>query len=345
MRLAIVPYCPDPRHVMQLWRYDIVIKEALKAGHAAEYYRPEGAYDLAIVSMAQENIETFRAIQRRGLPIAGDITDDLLTFPFSNYTPLGNLYYRAKYALNGRFRVFAEMLRGSNLIIAGSDRQCEIFSAYNSNTVRVTDAVAADTLALQASYKNDGPCKLVWFGNVSSLHGFDEAGDAFDRLAAQGNYELVLITPDYVQGRYLGAWPRTVHEFMARQKMPCRWVPWTYDSLLRESCASDIAVIPVDMREPFVTAKPAGRALLMMGMGLPTVTGPLQSYITDIPDGAGFIARTPDDWVTAIARLAASPDLRQTVGTKAKQAVTAGFSEPVFGKKYLAALERVLPKS
>jgi len=339
MRIGIVPYCQNPRHVLHLWRYDVVIDFAVKAGHSAEYYRVDSDYDVVVVCMAPENIKIFRALRKKGVPIIGDITDNLLTFPFSNYSFMGDVYYRTKYFLTGRFRVFAEMLKHSHHIVTGSDYQRRVFSAYNSKITRITDAVTTETLQYQTEYKKNSPCKLVWFGNVSSLHGFRRMGDALDRLAEKGNYELVLITPDYVQGRYLGAWPRTVMEFIAEQSMPCRWVPWTYNSLLRECSLSDICILPVDYTEPFVVSKPSGRALLTMGMGLPVVAGPLESYIADIPVGAGYIAHTPADWIEYIDKLASHLELRKTVGMNARNVVIANFSAPIFAKKYLQVLE------
>ncbi|MDD4005440.1 MAG: glycosyltransferase [Elusimicrobiaceae bacterium] len=340
MRIGVVPFSSDPLHVVRRWRYDVLIRQARQAGHSAAYYRDGEEYDVVVSSLATENIGVFRRIVRRAIPVIGDITDNLLTFPFSNYIPPGQLYYRLKFAFNGRFRIFEEMLGNSSCIVSGSDVQRELFLPYNHDVARITDAVTPDILDFRARYENTGCCRLAWCGNVSSLHGFRETGNALDRLAAAGSYELVLVTSDYVQGRYLGARPRTVHEFIAGRNIRCRWVPWSYEGMLKELAACDIGIVPADIKDPFVAAKPSGRALLMMGMGLPVVTGPLASYIADIPPGAGFIARTPQDWVSIIGRLAADHELRQAVGRKARETVEAGFSERMFGAKYLEVLKR-----
>lgn len=340
MNIGIVSCYSDPKHVMQRWRYDILVKYLSQYGHSAQYYQDGKSYDLAIVPIITENIEIFRRIFSRGIPIIGDITDDLLIFPYSNYTLAGQVYYRIKFIFDGRFRCFKEMLRKSRHVVAGSECQKKRFLPYNSNASRVTDAITEDILSFQARYDNPGPCKIAWFGNVASMHGFRDMGNALDVLAASGEYELVLMTPDYVQGRYLGAYPRTVHEFISRQKIPCRWVPWTYASLLKETAACDIGIVPVDLKEPFAVAKPPGRALLMMGMGLPVVAGPVESHVEDIQEGTtGFIARSPQDWVRTIGQLGASAELRRRVGLNASRFVRENFSEKMFTRRYLKVID------
>ncbi|HNW42944.1 MAG TPA: hypothetical protein PKI19_00465 [Elusimicrobiales bacterium] len=341
MKIGIVTYYRDPGHVLQRWRGDLLVKYLPRYGHSAEYYREEESYDLAIVPILAENAGIFSRICARGIPVIGEVTDDLLTFPYSYYSPVGRLYYRLKFNLGGRRARFREMLERSRHVVAGSEFQRKKFLAYNPNVSRLTDAVTPDILGLHARYDNPGPCRLAWFGNVMSLHGFKAMGDALDILAARGSYELVLIVSDYVQGRFLGAYPRTVHEFIGRQKIPCRHVQWSYEAQLRETAACDIGIVPVDVKEPFVAAKPSGRALLMMGLGLPVVAGPLDAYISDIPEGAGFIARTPGDWVELVEKLRADPALRENTGTRARQLVQSGFSEQAFAAKYAQIIDRV----
>ena len=343
MNIGIVPCYKDTKHVMQRWRYDILVKYLSQYGHNAQYYQEGKSYDIVIASIITENIDIFRRIFKRGVPIIGDITDDLLTFPYSYYSVIGQIYYRIKFALNRRNECFREMLRNSHHIVAGSEYQKKRFLVYNPNISCITDAITNDILSLQARYDNTEPYKIAWFGNVASLHGFSDMGNALDVLSSLGKYELVLITSDSVHGSYYaGSYPRTVQEFIRRQKIPCRWVPWSYDSILKETARCDIGIVPVDIKEESVMAKPSGRLLLMMGMGLPVVAGAIDSHLNAIEEGVtGFIARSPQGWVQAIRQLSDSVELRKNVGMSAAHFVKENFSEKIFAHKYLEVINNL----
>ena len=337
MNIGIVPCYKDTKHVMQRWRYDILVKHLSQYGHNAQYYQEGESYDIIIVSIITENIDIFRRIFKKGIPIIGDVTDDLLTFPYSYYSVIGQVYYRIKFALNRRHKCFQEMLRKSHHVVAGSERQKTRFLEYNPNTSYIIDAITDDIFNFHARYDGGKPCKIAWFGNVASLHGFREMGNALDELSSLGKYELVLITSDAVHGRYYaGSYPRTVREFMRRQKNPCRWVPWNYESLLKATAECDIGIVPVDTKELTGIAKPSGRLLLMMGIGLPVVVGAVNSHLDVIQEGVtGFIARSSQDWVRMIKELSSSATLRKNVGINAAHFVKENFSEKVFIRKYL----------
>ena len=164
-------------------------------------------------------------------------------------------------------------------------------------------------------------------------------GRALDAVAGTGGCELVLVTSGYTQGRYLGKRPRTAAEFIGGQKLPCRLVNWEYPTFAGELARCDIGIVPVDCDSPFYQAKPAGRALLMMGLGLPVVAGPVESHLEAIQEGVtGFIARTPEDWAVAINKLSASPGLRKSVGLKAAGFARDNFSEKAFTGKFLEVI-------
>lgn len=340
MNIGIIPFDTDPGHVMHRWRYDVLIKNLPGFGHTAQYWAENGKYDAVIIPIALRNERILDRLHAAGVPLIGDSVDDVLTFPYSNYLLPGRLYYRLKLSLvEGQFSRLGKMIGKCGRMVVGSSALRRKFAELNGNSSVVTDAVTDDILSFHAAYEQKKQCRIAWFGNASSLHGFRAMGRALDELAGEGGYELVLITSALPQGRYLGKAPRTVGEFIRGQQLPCRFVDWDYDTLLAETAKCDIGIVPVDCKSPFNRAKPAGRALLMMGMGLPVVASPVESHLEAIKEGdTGFIASSPQDWVRVIRRLGASADLRKAVGSSAAGFVRANFSEKIFTRKYLEAI-------
>lgn len=340
MNIGIIPFDADPGHVMHRWRYDVLIKNLQGSGHAAQYWAENGRYDAVIIPIALRNERILDRLHAAGVPLIGDCVDDVLTFPYSNYLLPGRIYYRLKLGLvEGQFGRLGKMIRKCRRMVVGSSALRRKYLALNGNSSVVTDAITDDILSFYASYEQKKPCRIAWFGNASSLHGFRAMGRALDELAAETGFELVLITSAQPQGRYLGKAPRTVGDFIRGQKLPCRFVDWNYDTLLAETANCDIGIVPVDCDSPFNRAKPAGRALLMMGMGLPVVASPVESHLEVIKEGVtGYIARSPQDWVQAIRLLGASDESRKAVGQNAARFVRDNFSEKIFTQKYLEVI-------
>lgn len=337
MNIGIIPFDADPAHVMHRWRYDVLIKNLPGFGHTAQYWDGNEKYDAVIIPIALRNERIFYDLHAAGVPLIGDSVDDVLTFPYSNYLLPGRIYYRLKLGhLEKQFSRLGRMIEKCGRMVAGSSALRREFIGLNGKTSVITDAITEDILSRHAEYEQKRPCRIAWFGNASSLHGFRVMGPALDELAGEGGYELVLITSAEPQGRYLGKAPRTAGDFIRGQKLPCSFVAWSYDALLAETAKCDIGIVPVDCGSPFYRAKPAGRALLMMGMGLPVVASPVESHLEVIQDGVnGYIARSPQEWVRAIRQLGASAELRKTVGLKASRFVRENFSEKMFMQRYL----------
>lgn len=345
MNIGIIPFDADPGHVMHRWRYDILIKRLPEFGHTAQYWAEDRKYDAVILPIALRNERLFNALRAAGVPLIGDSVDDVLTFPYSNYLLPGRLYYRFKFELlEDQFGRLGKMIAGCARMVAGSSELRRRFLGLNRNTVVITDAITEDILAFRAKYGPEKPCRIAWFGNVASLHGFSAMGGALDLLADETGYELVIMTSGYTQGRYLGRQPRTAKIFIAGQRLPCRFVNWEYGTFLAETANCHIGIVPVAGGSAYTSAKPAGRALLMMGLGLPVVASPVASHLEAIQDGVtGFIARSPQDWARALMRLGAAPGLRGSVGLSAARFVSDNFSEKLFTRRYAEVIGGLRP--
>jgi glycosyltransferase involved in cell wall biosynthesis len=67
------------------------------------------------------------------------------------------------------------------------------------------------------------------------------------------------------------------------------------------------------------------------------VANPTALHPTLIVDGVtGYLASTPEEWSTAIARLVSSPDLRRAIGRAARLFVERNYSTTVWGPRLAA---------
>lgn len=89
------------------------------------------------------------------------------------------------------------------------------------------------------------------------------------------------------------------------------------------------------------TANP-GRIFLFAQSGVPVVAGALPSTATVIRDGeGGFVTTTPAGWYWALKQLAASPELRQKMGTTLQKNVEENYSIEELNGRFLRFLKEL----
>ena len=92
-----------------------------------------------------------------------------------------------------------------------------------------------------------------------------------------------------------------------------------YLKLLSLTAAADINIAPLE-KIPFNHAKSELKIFEAGLVQVPTIASPVDSYAQYIEDGVdGLLADTEEEWYNAFARLADNPDLRASMGLKARE--------------------------
>ncbi len=132
--------------------------------------------------------------------------------------------------------------------------------------------------------------------------------------------------------------------FLANRRI--RRVAWdpvgVYDSLH----SADLAIIPIDRTAavdgttpPAWRLKSENRLTMKMAVGLPVVATPSPAYEAVIDQGAnGFLAESRADWTRFLERLR-DPELRRSVGCRARASVIERFSTAEQGLRLAAVLK------
>jgi glycosyltransferase involved in cell wall biosynthesis len=78
-----------------------------------------------------------------------------------------------------------------------------------------------------------------------------------------------------------------------------------------------------------------------MACGIPVVASPVGANVDVVPSDCGLLAETPEEWLAALRRLAADPELRQRMGRAARHWVEQCYSL----RSALPALTEVIQRS
>jgi glycosyltransferase involved in cell wall biosynthesis len=325
------------------FRYDPLARGLSNLGYQTDYFDPtQSGYDVIILPLKKKP-NLLPRIKQKGAVIIGDITDDMLSYP-AWYNRLGRRlrtfekFFQRRYYLN--------LLKQCDWVVAGSAGQADSFQNYAKGVSVVTDAILDADTQFAATYVERKLCRLVWFGNVESLHGLVAIQPVLDELATTDRFELHLVTSTETKFRIVGKWPHNVYEFMTRQHIPCRFQPWSTSIYAQNLADSDIALVPVESDTNYNWHKPPGRVLLAMALGLPVVASPIPAYESVIEPGqTGYIARAPAEWIHFIEQLAHNPAQRKTMGLAARQFALNNYSEQEFAQRYNAVIQQVLSKT
>ena len=121
-------------------------------------------------------------------------------------------------------------------------------------------------------------------------------------------------------------------------RLPVEPRPWAEDTEAEEIASADIGIswIPDD---DWSRGKCGLKVLQYMAAGLPVVANPVGLHATLIRHGeTGFLARTAEEWVSAIRRLSDDPDLRRKMGTAGRWQVESEYSVEAGARRWLDLL-------
>lgn len=107
----------------------------------------------------------------------------------------------------------------------------------------------------------------------------------------------------------------------------------------------DIAIAPL-VEDPWTRGKVSTKLLAYFGAGLPVVASDVNANRLYIRDGEnGYLVGTLAQWEEKLTKLIESPELRKTVGAKARESAEKEFSLSAALPRYLALFEKLASAS
>ena len=101
--------------------------------------------------------------------------------------------------------------------------------------------------------------------------------------------------------------------------------PWSLEQEVPLIQQFDVGVMPLP-DTPWTRGKCAYKLIQCMACGIPVVASRVGANVEAVPTECGLLAETPEEWLSAFRRLAAEPELRQRMGTAARQWVEQRYS-------------------
>lgn len=225
-----------------------------------------------------------------------------------------------------------EILRRAWRVVAGSHALLEHAMTLTTAAVLIPSPVAAEQFApaarpasepAPAPPEMDGaalPFRVGWLGSAGTLPYLQEIAEPLAVLARAGIPVQLVVAG--TEGREdLVPRPPGV-EVMEISR-------YTGGEMARIAAGMDVGVMPMP-DGPWERGKCAMKALIYMAAGLPVVCSPVGENVHVVREGeSGFHARTPEQWVAALGRLAGDRDLRERLGRAGRARVEAEYASEI----------------
>lgn len=221
-----------------------------------------------------------------------------------------------------RMRRFARIVARCDQVFAGNAYLAERAREFNPRVTVVPTSIDPRKYAVDAA-KPVQTLDLVWIGSTSTQKYLVRALEALERAAGCVPQLRLKIVADFG---------------LASSRLPILPVAWSERGEAMELASAHIGIAPLP-DDDWTRGKCALKLLQYMAAGLPVVASPVGANRDAVEDGVtGLLADAPEEWIAAIARLAADPALRAAMGAAGRARVAERYAE----EKTFARLHAVL---
>ena len=177
------------------------------------------------------------------------------------------------------------------------------------------------------------PFVVTWSGSMHTLYNFEEARRPLEVLARRRKLVVRVICNQPPARPIAGA--ENV------------FIPWKQEGEAEAIADTHVGIMPLQ-DEPYMRGKCGLKALQYMATGRPVVVSPIGMNSDLIQSGQnGFLARTTEEWVDALEKLASSAELRHRLGRAGRATIESTYAGDVVAGQFARVVERVttLPPS
>ena len=227
-----------------------------------------------------------------------------------------------------RLRRFERTAARAHLVIAGSPYLARYASAVGAKRVEVVPTgLDVARFAPRTDSPSPGPVRLVWIGSTSTLKQLDAFRATFEALGCAMPALALRIIADAA---------------LEVAALRVENVPWSLEAEGRLLAESDIGIAPLP-DTPYTRGKCGFKVLQYMAAGLPVIASPVgvnADYVRH--EATGLWAKTAEEWVEAVRRLAGDAPLRQRMGCAGRRRVEAEFDFAVLAPKVVGLVAKAL---
>lgn len=353
-RIGFVPFSKSLKHPFDLRNF---LYYAGKRGVDFEVVEPGETYDVILLT-PQADLTVWSRHDKSKTKIIYMIVDSYLAVP--QFDVKGALRGLAKYA-TGQHRhlklnyssAVKDMCRRADAVVCTTLEQKRDILEYCDNVHIILDCHFKAVREVKTDYSIGSRVNLVWEGLPDNMSGLAQLNDVLAQLRKKIPILLHIIT-DLEHKKYMNKiWTKSTvqearHLFGDVQHLfntdsPVCLYQWNIEMFSRIVTNCDLAVIPLDPRNPMAMGKPENKLVLFWRMAMPTVVTASPSYVRAMETcGSDLYCRNNADWHEKLERLIADFAARKTAAMLGKQCADRVYGEEVYLEQWDRLFQSVL---
>jgi glycosyltransferase involved in cell wall biosynthesis len=328
-RMHLTALVESPEHVCCRYRLAAFRPYLEQAGHQLELHSwPRSCWSRLRLGRILDGVDVV-ILQRRllsHLPLALLRTASrCLIFDFDDAVFFRDSYHPKGLHSARRLLAFAAMMESVDAVVAGNvflNKEATAWT-HRERVHVIPTCVEPGRYPLAPHTRCGEGVELVWIGSSSTLRGLEQIRPLLQEVGRRCPGVRLKLVSD---------------RFLRLDPLPVEACPWSEAGEGEALAAADIGIswLPDD---GWSRGKCGLKVLQYMAAGLPVIANPVGVQPELVrPGETGFLAETPEQWVSAIQQLANDPALRQRLGRAGRQRVGAEFSVSAGAARWLALL-------
>jgi glycosyltransferase involved in cell wall biosynthesis len=221
-----------------------------------------------------------------------------------------------------RLRKFAATARQVDLVIAGNELLAEQARRFNRHVVVLPSAVETRGVPVRDGSHHGERTIIGWVGGRYTLPHLQQAAPVLARLGAKYPIELRILCSEAIE-------LPGVHT---------RFIPWQLETQAAEIACFDIGIMPLP-DNAHTRGKCGYKALQYMAAAVVPVVSDVGTNARVFKNGEEGMACSNDaELLQALTRLVEQPELRITMGLRARRRVEQDYSVEVIGSRLAGIL-------
>jgi hypothetical protein len=228
-------------------------------------------------------------------------------------------------------RAVIRLIQRADAVVCSTPEQADRLGRFTDNAHVVLDLHGEVAPLAPRPATGDSGLEVVWEGQHPTLVAIEQVLPALRRLGTESEVTLSLVT-DLRSPRFMNRFAvREVAEVVAGWGIEVRAHEWSASNLRSVAMTADLAIVPVELTDPYTVGKPENRMRIFWRLGLPVVASDTPSHrrAMKLAGLSGHVlCRTTDDWTEALGRYAGDPGLRSVDGELGHVAALGPYGDP-----------------
>ncbi|NUM43960.1 MAG: glycosyltransferase family 4 protein [Anaerolineales bacterium] len=217
------------------------------------------------------------------------------------------------------------VMRHAALVVAGNAYLAARAEQAGAKQVEILPSVVDTSRYAPTSPSHSNSFTIGWIGAPVTAPYLQQIQPALAEICANGAARVILVGSGHV----------------TLPGVPLEIRPWTEATEVADIQQFDVGIMPLP-DEPFERGKCGYKLIQYMACGLPVVASPVGVNQQIVEPGLnGFLATSPEEWVTALQTLRTSPSLRTQMGLAGRVKTEQFYSLQANAPKLLNLLQNV----